>query len=189
VPLASLARIGDEVALRARRLGVQTLSVEIAGSRGPVLFTYDQGRVEAVARGWELELSALEHIEEGFEYHDGEKRQLYDASDPKSAAAVLQQQCINWSFGSLTVSGGLDVSVPSVSVKSTLLGVTLASRTLSPSSPGCTIGGSVDGLKAEVTLGFQTSTLALTISGQLCAPFVGCKSFSVTIPFGSVDDA
>jgi hypothetical protein len=63
VPLASLVRIGHEVALRARRLGVQTLSVEIVGSRGPVLFTYDHGRVEAVARGWELELSALEEWE------------------------------------------------------------------------------------------------------------------------------
>jgi hypothetical protein len=60
VPLASLVRIGHEVALRARRLGVQTLAVEIAGYRGPVRFTFDQGRVEAVARGWELELSALE---------------------------------------------------------------------------------------------------------------------------------
>jgi hypothetical protein len=39
------------------------LSVEIAGSGGPVLLTSDQGRVEAVARGWELELSALEEWE------------------------------------------------------------------------------------------------------------------------------
>jgi hypothetical protein len=134
-------------------------------------------------------MAALEHIEEGFAYHDGEKRQLYDASDPQSAAAVLTQQCINWSFGPLTINACLDLSVPSVSVAVTLLGVTLASCTLSPSNPGCTIGGSVDGFKAEVTLGFQTSPLALTISGQLCAPIVGCKSFSVTIPFGSVEDA
>jgi hypothetical protein len=63
VPLAALVRIGHEVALRARQLGFQTLSVEIAGQRGPVLFTYDHGRVEAAARGWALELSALEEWE------------------------------------------------------------------------------------------------------------------------------
>lgn len=134
-------------------------------------------------------MAALEHIQEGFAYHDGEARQLYDPADTASAEAVLLAQCVTYSIGPLTITACLDISVPSVSVTATLFGTTIASCTLSTSSPGCTIGGSVDGFTAEVTLGFQTNPLAITISGQVCAPLVGCKSFSTTIPFGQLADA
>jgi hypothetical protein len=70
-----------------------------------------------------------------------------------------------------------------------LLGYTIGSCTLSPTKQDCSIGGSLDGFKAEVKLGLKTNPLALVISGTLCAPIVGCKSFSVTIPFGLLEDA
>ena len=129
-------------------------------------------------------MAQLEHIEEGFAYHDGESRQLYDTNDVASAEAVLFQQCVNWSIGVLSVQACIDTSVPSVSLTVTLAGFQLANCTLSPSNPSCTVGGSVDGFKAEVSITFDPNAPSITISGQLCAPFVGCKSFSVTIPFG-----
>ncbi len=126
----------------------------------------------------------LEHLEEGVAVHDGETRRLYDPNDLASVEAVMFQRCVDWSIGVLTVSACIDTSVPSVSVKVTLLGVTIASCTLSPDNPGCTVGGSVDGFKAEVNLRLQQNPWAIVISGELCVPLAGCKSFSVTIPFG-----
>jgi hypothetical protein len=134
-------------------------------------------------------MAGLQHIQEGFAYHDGETTALYDPSDRRSAEAVLLQQCVSYDFGPLTIKACLDTSVPSVSVTVTLLGTTIGSCTLSPSSPGCTIGGSIDGFKAEITLALETDPWALQISGQVCAPIAGCKSFSVTVPFGSLEDA
>ncbi len=71
-----------------------------------------------------------------------------------------------------------------MSVRVTLLGVTLASCTLSPDNPGCTVGGSVDGFKAEANLRLQQDAWTLVINGELCVPVAGCKSVSVRIPFG-----
>jgi hypothetical protein len=128
--------------------------------------------------------NGLAHIAEGTAVHDGTTRQLYDPADTASAEAVLFQQCVNYSVGPLTISACIDTSVPSVSVTITLLGATLASCTLAPDNPGCQIGGSVDGFTAEVTLSLDQNPWAITIQGELCAPIVGCKTFSVTIPFG-----
>jgi len=134
-------------------------------------------------------MTALDHIEEGFVYHDGESKRLYTTGDAKSAEAALLQQCINWGLGPLSIHACLDTSVPSVSIQVTLIGYTIGSCTLSPTKQDCSIGGSLDGFKAEVKLGLKTNPLALVISGTVCAPIVGCKSFSVTIPFGLLEDA
>jgi hypothetical protein len=134
-------------------------------------------------------MTALDHIQEGFAYHDGESKQLYTPGDAESTEAALLQQCINWGVGPLSIHACLDTSVPSVSVEVTLLGQKIGSCVLSPSKQDCSIGASIDGFKAEVKLALQTNPLALVISGQICAPLVGCKSFSVTIPFGSLEDA
>jgi|GEM_PF-5053394 hypothetical protein len=135
-------------------------------------------------------MTALDHIEEGFVYHDGESKRLYTPGDVESAEAVLLRQCVNWGYGEvLRIHACLDTSGPSVSVEVTLLGYKIGSCSLSPSKQDCSIGGSIDGFKAEVKLGLQMNPLALVISGKVCAPVVGCKSFSVTIPFGLLEDA
>jgi hypothetical protein len=134
-------------------------------------------------------MTALDHIEEGFVYHDGESKRLYTPGDAKSAEAVLLKQCINWNAGPLSVHACLDTSGPSVSVEVTLLGHKIGSCTLSPSKQDCSIGGSIDGFKAEVKLGLQTNPLGLAISAKVCAPIVGCKSFTVHIPFALLEDA
>jgi hypothetical protein len=57
VPVASLVRVGREVARRAQILGAQALWAEIPGVFGRLRFSYAQGRVEISAHGWELVLS------------------------------------------------------------------------------------------------------------------------------------
>jgi hypothetical protein len=47
---------------------------------------------------------------------------------------------------------------------------------LDPQHPSVTIGGGVDGFKAEVTATFDFGTHVLKLCGKACAPFVGCKS-------------
>lgn len=124
----------------------------------------------------------LEHIQEGYAYHDGKEVQLYQADDRAALEAVFFAQCIDWSIGPLSVHACVDLSLPSVSVTVQLLGVTLASCTLSLSNQSCKVGGSIDGFKAELTVTFNPSPLSITMTGTLCAPIVGCKSFDVTIP-------
>jgi hypothetical protein len=124
----------------------------------------------------------LDHIHEGLAYKDGEARQLYSVDDPATTKAIFFQQCFDFSFGPLSLHACLDTSVPSVSLKATLLGVTLANCELSPDHQDCKIGGSIDGFKADVDVTFSINPLGLTLDGQLCAPIVGCDTFHKTIP-------
>lgn len=58
--LAALLRVGHEVARRARALGAERLSVEIAGASGPLLFTRaGDGAVWAAGEGFDVALSHL----------------------------------------------------------------------------------------------------------------------------------
>jgi hypothetical protein len=59
--------------------------------------------------------------------------------------------------------------------------VTIASTTLNPSNPSITVGGSIGPFKAEATVSFDFATMTLTASGEVCAPFAGCKKGSITI--------
>ncbi len=78
---------------------------------------------------------------------------------------------LNWQFTSSAVQVTLTLETPVGSA-------TLGSATIDPSNPTVTIGGSVGGFKAEATLSFNFSTLVLSFSAQVCAPFLGCKSAS-----------
>lgn len=75
-----------------------------------------------------------------------------------------------------------DLEASTLSVDVELLGVTLASCTLSETNPRCKVGGSVDGFKAEVTLTFQSGPSRLGIDGQFCAPLAGWGDFDTQIP-------
>ena len=129
-------------------------------------------------------MKELAHIAEGTAIHDGTTTTLYDQNDLASVEAVMFQQCVTYSIGPLTLQACIDTSVPSVSIEVSLLGATIGSCTIAPDSPGCQIGGSIDGFTAEIDFTLDTNPWAITINGTLCAPIVGCKSFSTTIPFG-----
>jgi hypothetical protein len=103
--------------------------------------------------------------------------------DEATARAALLAQCVDWSIGPLTVRACLDLQGPSVSVKATLLGVELADCTLSLAQQNCTVGGAIDGFKAEVDLTLTTSPLQLIITATLCTPFTGCETFTEKISF------
>jgi len=110
--------------------------------------------------------TGLPHIQEG---------QLSDS--------VFAETCYSWSFGPLSVSVCVDLSVPDISVTVTLLGVTIGKVVLNPQNTSATIGGSVAGFKAEVTFTADFTAETLTISAEVCAPFVGCKDAGTTIHF------
>lgn len=71
------------------------------------------------------------------------------------------------SFGPLTLSLSVDLSVPQVTVSATLLGVSIGSVTLSPSNPTATIGGSIGPFTAEVTLTINVANKTLDYHVQV----------------------
>jgi len=128
-------------------------------------------------------VQGLDHIAEGYAYKDGKSVQLYDPNDQESLKQTLFKKCIDFGVGPLSIHGCVDLAGPTVSVEVTLLGITLAHCELSLANhQSCTIGGSVDGFKAELDLSLADNPLQLTIDGQLCAPVVGCDSFHRVIP-------
>lgn len=71
----------------------------------------------------------------------------------------------------------------SINLELKVLGVTVASATLNPAHPCAKLGGKVDGVKAELDVCFNFSSMCMEIKGEACLPFVGCKSFSKEICF------
>jgi hypothetical protein len=113
---------------------------------------------------------------------------IYDPNDRASVEAVMLQQRGQICFGPLCVS--LRYQPPaSVEIEATLLGVKIASCDLNLSKPDCTIGGSIDGFTAQAGLALQTDPFALRIDARGCAPIVGCKSWSTTIPLAAAEEA
>jgi hypothetical protein len=94
--------------------------------------------------------------------------------DPKA----FQQFCNSFSIGVLTINYCVDVSVPQVTFTVTLLGVQIGSGTLNAQNPTVTIGGSVSGFKAQVTLSADLSKKQITYDITLCVPIAGCKQFT-----------
>lgn len=136
--------------------------------------------------------ASLDHIEEGYVYHDGEARQLYpagnaalaDEADTTAAEAVFFAQCRDIHIGALSIHACLDVTVPSVTIEIRLLGVVIGTCQLSPVDQTCKIGGSIDGFKAEVDLNLDLNPLRLSVTIQLCVPILGCRTFGpFVIPF------
>jgi len=127
--------------------------------------------------------ASLDYIKEGYAYRDGRVQELYSPDDPVGARAAVFRKCLSYDFGPLTVRACLDISGPALSVEVTLLGVTLANCDLSLQHQNCTIGGSIDGFKAQLDLVLSDRPLQLAIDGQLCAPFAGCETLHTVVPF------
>lgn len=133
--------------------------------------------------------SGLDHIREGYKYHNDQAVQLYPATieewtqAPSAADAmtamenVLLAQCRDISIGPLTVHACIDFQALSFSVEVRLLGAVIGRCELSPNDQQCKIGGAVDGFKAEVNLNLDINPLRLNVSVQVCVPFLGCRTF------------
>jgi hypothetical protein len=131
---------------------------------------------------------ATKEMREGVAYHDGQVHILYDPSDRASVEAVLLQQRGQVCYGPLCIAWTYQQPA-TLMITVTLVGVEIASCDLNLSTPGCTVGGSIDGFSAQVTLTLEENPLQLAIDAKVCAPWVGCKSWNVTIPLHMPEDA
>jgi hypothetical protein len=120
---------------------------------------------------------------------------LYPASAEALAAAssvtdvvasmenAFLAQCRDLSFGPLAIHACIDFAALTFSVEVRLLGRVIGRCELSPNDQQCTIGGSLDGFKAEVNLNLDVNPLRLSIAPEVCVPFLGCRTFGpFTIP-------
>ena len=106
------------------------------------------------------------------------KNTLAHVQDGQVDAKTLQQFCNSFSISALTIKYCLDLSVPEITIEIYLLGVKIGGGTINPTNPSITIGGSVAGFKAEVTLTADFTKNQITYKITLCAPIVGCTDYS-----------
>lgn len=111
-----------------------------------------------------------------------------DADDPESlrnrVASVDGRIVIVSAFGcSLVLYYSFNITSISIQVKlETPVGSkTIVDVELNPSNPSITLGGSLNSFKAEVTVAFDFGTMVLSATGEICAPFVGCKKGSISL--------
>jgi hypothetical protein len=81
------------------------------------------------------------------------------------------------SFGPLTITYTLDLSIPQVTFTLTLAGINIGGGTINPQNPCVTIGGGAVGFKAEATLCVVPANKQITYNVQVCVPFLGCKTY------------
>ncbi len=109
------------------------------------------------------------------------KNLLANVRDGQVDEASFQQFCNSFSVSALTIKYCLDLSIPQITIEVYLAGVRIGGGTINAQNPSITIGGSVAGFKAEVTLKADFSKDNVTYSITLCAPIVGCKNYSGTL--------
>lgn len=103
---------------------------------------------------------------------------LKHIQDNQIHESALQTFCNSISIGPVKVDYCLDLSVPQLTFQVFLAGVQIGSGTINPQNPCVTIGGSVAGFKAEVTLCIDPSKQQVTYEIEVCAPIVGCKKWA-----------
>ncbi len=109
------------------------------------------------------------------------------ANDTSLSAKVASiQGCITIiTIGVASIEGCYAFSGDTIKVsavlKTPLGNIELGSAILDTKNPKITIGGSIDGFKAEASFAFDFNQLALKICGKVCAPFAGCAEGCTTI--------
>ncbi|MCH9648895.1 MAG: hypothetical protein K0U98_11705 [Deltaproteobacteria bacterium] len=91
--------------------------------------------------------------------------------------SLLQQVCIDKSWGPLKVEACVDISQLQVSINVSLYGTRIGGCTINSSHPSCSVGGSVGVASAKVEITLDTSTKELTYNIQLCV-LGSCKNLS-----------
>lgn len=108
--------------------------------------------------------TGLSHIKEG---------QVHESS--------FQSFCNSFSISVLKIEYCVDLSIPQLTVNVYLAGIKIGGGTINPQNPSITIGGSALGFKAEVTLTADFNAQKVNYKIELCAPIVGCTSYSGTL--------
>lgn len=97
-----------------------------------------------------------------------------------AARTAVSSHCISF-FSVIELC--LEFENNNILVSLKILGVTVASATINPAHPCVQLGGKIDGVKAQLDLCFNFSSMCLEIKGEACLPFAGCKSFSKNVCF------
>jgi len=77
------------------------------------------------------------------------------------AAKLANAQNGSASFGPLTISWAIDLSIPQISVSASIFGTSLGSAVINPSNPSITLGGSVGVASATAVLTANFAALEL----------------------------
>jgi hypothetical protein len=96
---------------------------------------------------------------------------------------MLQSTGFKFKFWFLTVEGSVDLKVPSIDLRATIMGRQVAKLHLDPKNPKGKIGGSVLGFKALAQLEMRTNPVRLIVDAELCAPGGKCQKYHKEIHF------
>lgn len=108
---------------------------------------------------------------------------LAHIADDQLDASVFNTVCHSVSLGPVTAKFCINTDPLSVAVTLTVAGVTVANCAMSSLHPTCKIGGGAAGFKGELDLTLDIPGKKLNWSLTFCAPFIGCKTISGSIPF------
>jgi hypothetical protein len=111
-----------------------------------------------------MEQNLLAHIEE-------------NRIDP----TTLDQFCNSVTIGPVKINYCIDLTVPQITFEIYLAGVRIGGGTINTSNPTVTLGGSVDGFKAELTLTADFPGKKVTYKLTVCVPFFGCTTYEGTL--------
>lgn len=84
------------------------------------------------------------------------------------------------SVGPIRIDYQLDLSVPQITFSVYLASVRIGGGTINPTNPSVTVGGSVDGFKAEATIAADFAARRATYHIDLETP-IGGKTFDGTL--------
>lgn len=101
---------------------------------------------------------------------------LEHIKDNQFHESVFNEVCNKFSWGPLEIDYCLDLTIPQVTFSISVKGIKIGSGTINPTHPCLTIGGSVLGVKAEVTVCIDPAQKQVTYDAELCIPLLGCQS-------------
>ena len=97
--------------------------------------------------------------------------------------SVLNKVCHSINIGVAELELCINGDPLEVGATLSILGVTVANCILSEAHKTCKIGGGYGGFKAEVDLTLDTTKKTISFVFIFCAPFIGCKTYTSTIPY------
>lgn len=104
-------------------------------------------------------------------------------ADQAALREMLRTYQGSWGAGPLVLEYTIDL--PGLTAKGRVLlsGMEIGSFELRPDEQRITIGGSVDGFKAELTITLNFDPFRMTVKGELAAPFVDSAKYDEVFTF------
>jgi hypothetical protein len=96
-------------------------------------------------------------------------------------AAALAFWSNSIEIGPIRIEYSLDLSVPQIAFSVYLSGTRIGGGTINPTNPSVTVGGSVDGFKAEAKITADFAAKKATYDIDVIVPIIGHKHYSGTL--------